>query len=1061
MESPGVPEEERTVILGKRAGTAALLAWLLGLASVGAGVPPPAKAAGAAAEEGGGEGTEEPEAPEPPKEPPRSGVYGILDRAEGTKDPKQKETLLDQARDEAVKAASASGTAEQRLDALADAIPSLCRVAEAYLNLAEDHPDYPGRAGVESKGAELAKRARSSVVEGRKAMDEEKKNLEAGLEKSRADALEELKKIDLTATTPEQRFENAKAIDKKIEGEWTKINHRIESLQLYEDGKDDFGFGYFEAKAHYLEGRTANPDEAGPILDKAYELALSFVERYKDSNAYADGKFLVAEIHEAAGEYDDALQAYHEILTGLKIPRDVPREAVPAVRAHFDSLGRRAVWRKLEILKATGRYRDALKWMEEMPARLGMGKDDPARVDLDFDRFKMFMDIGADREARALAERYRPTKEGKDGPDYAKITALVRAGKAKEAEALADPFKRPNGGNPRWYPFFYNALLEHYGEEAIRGLTGFWNDAEAAKGRKEYLKAIGLYERYLRVLKERRSKENEETAWWAVGFCYYKLERWYEAGFVFLRYARQYPKDPKAAEASKFALGFLQKMAVQQKPMDPADRVVYGKVLKEYLEKFPDEPKKDELYYQLADIEREGGDPKAAADHYRMIPPSSRFYEPALINLAWAALGQYQELKKDPSKAAEAKASFESSSKLLGSLMARIEASPSADPKERARQQKTLGKAVYSLASLYMGAKEYEKALPLLKGLPERFSEFKEKKTEVLFWQYVCHKGRGDLDACEKTAKELFQADPKFDQREAMEQNIGALHWERFEKARKDPKKGAEARAAFDRALGYLLPKLLKDAGQDPGQRFRLLLGYAGSAKDAAFEAKEVEFLDQALAEAAQVKGTPYVDFPEHRKSAEIRRRELAIKRGEDELALKLTQTLLKYPEPDLKYSLPLLKFIPEYYERKGTLKDLDKALEGWRDLLRRSPEPTPAKPSPNWWDAKYHVVEVHVRLKDHEMALSVLGQALLFRPDLGGPETKAKFKALLDRVAKEATDETQKKRAADIASRWDAAPPGAEPSPRPAPETEPKGVPVHNPAPPKGTDGKAPKKGR
>ncbi|MEK7270238.1 MAG: hypothetical protein AAB215_04760, partial [Planctomycetota bacterium] len=420
--------------------------------------PPPA----AAAEEGEGEGEaeeggEEPATPAKPAVPefpagPAGVVAKCLYEAAQAKDSKAKEAAVDRARAEAEKVADAGNTPSEKLDAIAAGAPLLCRVVSAYLQLAEMATDPSVRTGAEAKAGVLARKAGEKVVDGRKAMEDEKKNLEDSVGTAREKAFQRYFDEEKKITSFEQKKKLEAEVTKQWQDETNRIAKRIDDLELYEVGKDDLGFGYWEVRALYLQGRTSPPDERAAPLAEAEKKCQEFLVKYKLLTSAADGRFLLAEIQEAQGGTDAALKTLTEVMNLRPPARGIPPEAMPAVKAHYDSLARRAVWRRLSVLQAAGRIGEALKWMDEIPKRLKIPENARARVDLDFDKFKILMESGRKKEAFAIADRYKRAEAGKP---------------------------------PKWYPYYYKALIEFYGEEEIRGIDGFRRDAESAFSKAE------------------------------------------------------------------------------------------------------------------------------------------------------------------------------------------------------------------------------------------------------------------------------------------------------------------------------------------------------------------------------------------------------------------------------------------------------------------------------------------------------------------------------------------------------------------------------------------------
>jgi len=82
-----------------------------------------------------------------------------------------------------------------------------------------------------------------------------------------------------------------------------------------------------------------------------------------------------------------------------------------------------------------------------------------------------------------------------------------------------------------------------------------------------------------------------------------------------------------------------------------------------------------------------------------------------------------------------------------------------------------------------------------------------------------------------------------------------------------------------------------------------------------------------------------------------------------------------------------------ELLSQRADRGSLEKALACWRNLAAHLPEATPA-----WFRAKYAIAELHLRLGDPQQAARIVQLLKLLHPELGGPESRSRFEALLRR---------------------------------------------------------------
>lgn len=83
-----------------------------------------------------------------------------------------------------------------------------------------------------------------------------------------------------------------------------------------------------------------------------------------------------------------------------------------------------------------------------------------------------------------------------------------------------------------------------------------------------------------------------------------------------------------------------------------------------------------------------------------------------------------------------------------------------------------------------------------------------------------------------------------------------------------------------------------------------------------------------------------------------------------------------------------------EFLARQTDRESLTLAAAKWREVERASPES-----SPRWYRARLGIVQAYADLGDKAKALQLIELTQALHPELGGPESKAKFDALFDRV--------------------------------------------------------------
>jgi tetratricopeptide (TPR) repeat protein len=110
---------------------------------------------------------------------------------------------------------------------------------------------------------------------------------------------------------------------------------------------------------------------------------------------------------------------------------------------------------------------------------------------------------------------------------------------------------------------------------------------------------------------------------------------------------------------------------------------------------------------------------------------------------------------------------------------------------------------------------------------------------------------------------------------------------------------------------------------------------------------------------------------------------------GQRDEALRLIERLAKENPRDGQIQEEHALLLSDSADRPS----LEAALAKWRELEQKS---KPA--SPRWFRAKYHLAWAHERLGNKSHAVKIVTLTKVLHPELGGPELKAQFDALLAR---------------------------------------------------------------
>jgi tetratricopeptide (TPR) repeat protein len=110
---------------------------------------------------------------------------------------------------------------------------------------------------------------------------------------------------------------------------------------------------------------------------------------------------------------------------------------------------------------------------------------------------------------------------------------------------------------------------------------------------------------------------------------------------------------------------------------------------------------------------------------------------------------------------------------------------------------------------------------------------------------------------------------------------------------------------------------------------------------------------------------------------------------GRREEALGLVERLAGENPRDGQIQEDYARLLSESADRPS----LEAALARWRELEQKSKPATP-----RWFRAKYHLAWAHERLGNKDHAAKIITLTKVLHPELGGPELKARFEALLAR---------------------------------------------------------------
>ena len=587
------------------------------------------------------------------------------------------------------------------------------------------------------------------------------------------------------------------------------------------------------------------------------------------------------------------------------------------------------------------------------------------------ERVRVLLASGKAPEAAAMLAEYRRAQPAVPGElQYLNVEALaalrriaVERGDADLAKRLSESTEsfvvqaeRESGG---YWGYRSRALLERVHDEAIYGpeLAGLIQQARALYAGGRHEDAVAAY----RAAQDAARQSGQTQTAFNLGYTRASIQletaRYPEAARSFLALAAEFPAVPQATDAHLLGAWCLGRVYDDQATKD--NRLAYTQALLEHRERYAASPTQHDAGWMLGLLEERRLQATAALRLYRTIPAEHRRGA-----AAQAAVARCHEA-------------------ILTRLHDLLRTTPAADRQReiRALLERTEQEAVAELTRLVEGYSESpaalvveqaEVCLRLARMLLNR-SVPEYARADALL-ERVFHSGETTPTSAqgEATANAGDSAAWKPLLRTAAQLRIVSLAGQgEFQRAEELVRSLSGSQAAD--VLGILAG--LSEMARDTSDNTRFHVGQLQlraaaelDARRSELSADEQQQLDLCLAEA-------YVAGGQSRDGIARYERVLAAQPGNDLVRRRLAEVL---------------------EEACGTSECLEKARQHWRRL-----ESTATPGTPEWMEARYHIIHCLLGLRDREAASKLLAITKLLYPDLGGELLQPRFAKLEDELGR------------------------------------------------------------
>jgi len=510
---------------------------------------------------------------------------------------------------------------------------------------------------------------------------------------------------------------------------------------------------------------------------------------------------------------------------------------------------------------------------------------------------------------------------------------------------------------------------------------------EQALSSQDYERAIPYFKHAIKRAEIAKDIEKVNTARYSLAIAYFFSKRYYEAEVLADHLARKYPRAgvaPKAGELAMYAFAEAYNNYTQiDRGTDLNNLIAIAKYI---IEAFPDKEQADTAKLNLGQIYHGTGRYPQAIEAYDSIGVKSTKFTEAKTKVGASYWEQSQTLRRDNKEKEGDTAQAKAIESLKIAIKARQDAgNPPTDPG-------LIGNAC-DLADIYLKTGAPEDALKLLDPLAKQQTGAAangpafERLTKTMLRTHV---GVNQTDLAMADMATLEKAGGGGGNLTQLYFELGKL----LEKEMDSLKKKNDNRGLIRTKTAYL-KFLTALVGSKSGQTFESLK-WAGDNMLTLGNSKQAEGVYQNMLKIGETDKT-FLGEPDSDRTLAVKLKLAAAYRGQgkfdeaDKLVTQLTQKRPKALEPLLERGYLLED---KAAAKKGKWAD---AFAHWKSLALRLG--TGKSKSLEYYDAWYHAA---VALKSDgktKEAKQTLGGVMRLSPNVGGPEMKQKYKAMIDQM--------------------------------------------------------------
>ncbi len=533
-----------------------------------------------------------------------------------------------------------------------------------------------------------------------------------------------------------------------------------------------------EATTLYLEINKAATEWSAQL--QTDDKRLSFFDRSEEIKEYSNywvgwTSYYLAYVLPAGDKDRDKLLAD---ATGRFTPLTVSEDDSPARWESFKGLGL--------CYREQGKFEEAVKSLRRAVADDAKTPSNEFRISVYYEICQTYIKAKQYVEARQAIDEMRAKKYPKmDETLYGGMILPFVEAKILLSEGQTDSAKKDQGlaamrqlwdRGPFWHLLVAPEVSKYLDKtQPVEKLNPFeiWILADAAFGKADYKEAARFFEQYVKITPP--TDVGHPQAQYDLAACYFKLgtadtakgaekaNNLRMAANGFEAVAADFPTFEGASRAAKYAVVLKGMLAEADQGVAAVEDV--AKSWETMIQKRPEDAKKNDAEWYLAQVRLKQNRFREAADHFARVPtdsPGDHYYD--------ALFEEIQSYRLDLIQVQWTKDSAEELKRAAGTVVGKMEeyvkkAQAVTQPPTPELKTKLRENAAQALiwAGEILGndrIQEYQRALVLLERCEKEYADV-ASKGDILKVKIDCHRGQGQLDLARKDLESLLKTDPK------------------------------------------------------------------------------------------------------------------------------------------------------------------------------------------------------------------------------------------------------------------------------------------------------------